>query len=175
MPRHRTTNPWKTPRMVMLRYSDISAPGSRYLRVHRNEKPLSRCGLNGAHPKHKEGCRMSRQHQQNVKWFGSHNWTTQQLWTASLILPDAPRCSEIGWGQSDELSGAPQCCGSCGREYKNILKNVWLSSKCYKIKLLECENFGAIRSIGRVSKTIPVHLEPGAVLSRSDYYNVYIK
>jgi hypothetical protein len=34
---------------------------------------------------------------------------------------------------------------------------------------------GAIGRIGRVSKTIPVHFEPGAVLSGSDYYNVYIK
>jgi len=75
----------------------------------------------------------------------------------------------------DYFTGAPGCLGSCGREYKDILKNVWLSSKCYKFKLLECANFGAIGSIGRVSKTIPVHLEPGAVLSRSDYYNVYIK
>jgi hypothetical protein len=75
----------------------------------------------------------------------------------------------------DYFTGAPQCSGSCGTEYKSILKNVWLSSKCYKIKLLECANFGAIGSIGRVSKTIPVHLEPGAVLSGSDYYNVYIK
>jgi len=75
----------------------------------------------------------------------------------------------------DHITGAPQCSGSCGIEYKNILKSVWLSSKCYKIKLLECANLGAIGSIRHVSKTIPVHLEPGAVLSRSDYCNVYIK
>ena len=75
----------------------------------------------------------------------------------------------------DYFTGAPPCSGSCRSEYKNILKNVWLSLKCYKIELLECGNFGAIGSIGRVSKTIPVYLEPGAVLSRSDYYNVYIK
>jgi len=75
----------------------------------------------------------------------------------------------------DYITGAPQCSGCCATESKNILKNVWLPLKCYKIKLLECANFGAIGSIGRVSKTIPVHLEPGAILSRSDYYNVYIK
>jgi hypothetical protein len=75
----------------------------------------------------------------------------------------------------DYFTGAPQYSGSCGTEYLSILKNVWLSSKCSKIKLLECANFGAIGSIGRVSKTIPVHLEPGAVLSGSDYCNVYIK
>jgi hypothetical protein len=52
-------------------------------------------------------------HQQNIKWFGSHNWTTQQLWTATLILPDAPRCSQIGWVQSDELSGASRLLHRC--------------------------------------------------------------
>jgi len=75
----------------------------------------------------------------------------------------------------DYFTSAPQCSGSCGTEYKNILKNVWLSSKCYIIKLLECANFGAIGRNGRVSKTIPVHLETGAVLSMSDYFHVYIK
>jgi hypothetical protein len=50
-----------------------------------------------------------------------------------------------------------------------------MSSKCYKIKLLECANFGAIGtigSIGRISKTIPVHLEPEGILSRIDFPNV---
>jgi hypothetical protein len=50
-----------------------------------------------------------------------------------------------------------------------------MSSKCYKIKLLECANVGAIGRIGRigrVSKAIPVHLEPDGILSRSDFYNV---
>jgi hypothetical protein len=75
----------------------------------------------------------------------------------------------------DYFTGAPQCSGGCGTKYKSILKNVRLSSKCYKVKLLECANFEAIGSIGRVSKIIPVRLEPGAVLSGSDYYNVYIK
>jgi hypothetical protein len=121
-------------------------------------------------------------HQQNVKWFGSHNWTAQQLWTATLILRDAPRCSQIGWAQCDELSGVPRLLHRCSSifwelwtEYKSILNNVWLSSKCYKIKLLEYANFRAIGSIGCISKTIPVHLEPGAVLSGSDYYNIYTK
>jgi len=54
-----------------------------------------------------------QQHQQNVKRFGSHNRTTQQLWTATLILPDAPRCSQIGWMQSDVLSGAPRLLHRC--------------------------------------------------------------
>jgi len=75
----------------------------------------------------------------------------------------------------DYFTGAPQCSGSCGTEYKNILNNVWLFWKFYKIKPLESANFGAIGSIGRISKTIPLHLEPGAALSRSDYYNVFIK
>jgi hypothetical protein len=45
-------------------------------------------------------------HKQIVQSFGSHHWTTQQLWTATLILPDAPRCSQIGWVPSDGLSDA---------------------------------------------------------------------
>jgi len=65
----------------------------------------------------------------------------------------------------DYFTSTPQCSGHCGTEYKNILKNVSLSLKCYKIKQLECGNFGAIESIGRVFKTIPVHLKTGAVLS----------
>ena len=72
------------------------------------------------------------------------------------------------------FTGAPYYSGSSGTEYKNVLKNVWLSSKCYKTKLLDCANFEAIGSIGHVSKTIPVHPKPGAVLSGGDYYNVYI-
>jgi hypothetical protein len=32
-------------------------------------------------------------HQQNVKWFRSDNSTTQLFWTATLILPEAPRSS----------------------------------------------------------------------------------
>ena len=43
------------------------------------------------------------------------------------------------------------------------------------MKLLGCANFGAIGSIGRVSDSVPEHFEPGAILSGSDYYNVYIK
>jgi len=45
-------------------------------------------------------------HQHNVKWFQSYNWTTQQLWKATLIFPDTSRCSQIGWMQSNVLSGA---------------------------------------------------------------------
>jgi len=50
-----------------------------------------------------------------------------------------------------------------------------MSSKCYKIKQLECANFGtigSIESIGHISKAIPVHLEPEGILSESDFYNV---
>ena len=60
-------------------------------------------------------------HQQNVKWFGSHNRTPQQLWTATLILPDAPRCSQIGWMQSDVLSGALRLLHRCSW----ILRKLW--------------------------------------------------
>jgi len=75
----------------------------------------------------------------------------------------------------DYILIAPQCSKSCGAEDMNIVKSVYLASKCYKMKLLECANFGAIGSIGRSSKTILVLLEPGAILSGSDYYNVYVK
>jgi len=61
------------------------------------------------------------QHQQNVNRFGSHNWTTQQLWTATLILPDPPRWSQM---LRDYFTGAPQSSGSCGTESKNILNSV---------------------------------------------------
>jgi len=50
-----------------------------------------------------------------------------------------------------------------------------ITSKCYKIKLLECANFGGIEgigSIGRVSKTISVHLELEGILSGRDVYTV---
>jgi len=84
--------------------------------------------------------------------------------------------------QSDVLSGGQRLLHQCSsmlrklwNRYKNILKRVQLSSKCYRIKLLECVNFGAIESNGHVSKTILVHLEPGAIPSGSDYYNVDVK
>ena len=44
-------------------------------------------------------CWRFQQHQQNVKWFGRHNWTTRQLWTATPILPGVPRCSQMVWMQ----------------------------------------------------------------------------
>jgi len=65
------------------------------------------------------------ENQQHVEWFGSHNWTMQQLWTATLILPDAPSCSQIGWMQSDVLSGAPRqphCCSSMLRKLWNRIQ-----------------------------------------------------
>ena len=66
------------------------------------------------------GCAKERQ-RQNVKWFGSHNWTTQQLWTATLILPDTPRCSQIGWMQCDVLSNAPRLLRWCS----SMLRKSW--------------------------------------------------
>jgi len=44
-----------------------------------------------------------------------------------------------------------------------------LSSKCYKIKLLEWANFGGIETIDHIPDTIPEHLKPEAILSRCDY------
>jgi len=64
----------------------------------------------------------------------------------------------------DCFTGDPHCFGSCRTEYKNILMNQWLSSKNYKIEYLEFANSGGIGTIGQNSKTIPVHLELGAVL-----------
>jgi len=60
-------------------------------------------------------------HQHNVKWFGSQNWTTQQLWTATLIIPDAPRCSKIGWMQSEVFPGVPWLL----HQYSSLLRKLW--------------------------------------------------
>jgi len=58
-------------------------------------------------------------HQQNVKWFGSHYWTTQQLWTATLILPDAPRCSQM----LPDCLNAKQCALRCSETTWPVLLN----------------------------------------------------
>jgi hypothetical protein len=60
-------------------------------------------------------------HQQNVKWFGSHNWTSQQLWKATLVLPDAPRCSQIGWMQWDVPPSARNLIYLCS----SMLRKMW--------------------------------------------------
>jgi len=51
-----TTNPRKTPRMVMLRCWDIPTPGIQYCRICRNEKLAGKCGLNGARPIENKDC-----------------------------------------------------------------------------------------------------------------------
>jgi len=63
-------------------------------------------------------------HQQNVKRFGSYNWTTQQLWTAALICPDAPRCSQIGWVQSHEPSGALRLLHWCSSLFRKLWNRI---------------------------------------------------
>jgi len=60
-------------------------------------------------------------HPQIVKWFGGYIWTTLQLWTATLMLPDASRCSQIGWMQSDVLSAAPRQLPQCS----SMLWKLW--------------------------------------------------
>jgi len=40
-------------------------------------------------------------HQQNAKWFGSHKSMSQLFWTATPILPEAPRSCRTGWMQND--------------------------------------------------------------------------
>jgi hypothetical protein len=74
----------------------------------------------------------------------------------------------------DYHSGALQYSGCCGAEYKTTMKSVLLFSKWYKIKLLEGSNFGDIQSIGCITNTTPVGLEPGAILFRRSYNNVYV-
>jgi len=70
---------------------------------------------------------ITRYHQQNVKWFGSHNWTTQQLWTATPILPDAPRYSQMGWMQSHMLAGAPRLI----HRHFPMLRKLWIRIEEY--------------------------------------------
>ena len=88
------------------------------------------------------------------------------------LLPDAPRKAECKAMYCQVLRDYVTCAlvfsGSCGTEYKNILKSVQLSSKCYKMKLLRCANFGAIGSVGHIHKGVLVHLEPGSILSLSE-------
>jgi len=45
-------------------------------------------------------------HQQNVKWFGCHNSTTRLFWTATPMLPEAPRSSQTSWLQTMCFSAA---------------------------------------------------------------------
>jgi len=48
--------------------------------------------------------------------------------------------------------------------------------KCYQINPLGCVDFQVDESIGRIPKAMSVNLQPGAILSGSDYYYiVYIK
>ena len=61
----------------------------------------------------------SLHHQQNVKWFRSHNSTTQQVWTATPILPESPRSSRTGWMQNNMLL---RCSESNVRCFSTLLK-----------------------------------------------------
>jgi len=63
-------------------------------------------------------------HQQNVKWFGSHNWTTQQLWMATLILPDAWWCSQIAWVWSNVLSDALKLLHQCSSLFLKLWNRI---------------------------------------------------
>jgi hypothetical protein len=93
----------------------------------------------------------------------------------SQMLPERLNAKEIcSYMLWDFFTGAPQWSGACGTESKNILKSVLLSSKCFQIKLLGCANSGAIGNNGHVSQSIQLHLEPGAILSQSDYYHIDI-
>jgi hypothetical protein len=95
------------------------------------------------------------------------------------MLPDAPSEAEYNamWSKvlRDYFISVPHFSACCGTEYMNILKSVQLASKQYKINPIEYPNFENIGSIGYVSKSNLVHLEPDTMLSGSDYYNVYVK
>lgn len=53
------------------------------------------------------------------------------------------------------------------------MESILFASGYYQIKSLGCSNFGDIGCMGHISKTIPVHLEPGAIISMSDLNNTY--
>jgi len=61
----------------------------------------------------------STQHQQNVKWFRSHNSTIQLVWTATPIRSEAPRSSRTGWMQNNVLL---RCSESTFRCSSTLLK-----------------------------------------------------
>ena len=81
-------------------------------------------------------------HQQNVECFGSHNWTTQPLWTATLILPDAPRHSQIGCMQSDVLPGAPRLLHQCTSMLRKLCNRIkQFPQECVVVpKMLQNQN-----------------------------------
>jgi len=84
--------------MVARRCSSISAPGSHYLRVRRNDKPLGRCGLNDALPNCIENCQKSRQlgavrtrtvltcDQAYKAW--SQRWITEAIFESVICIID---------------------------------------------------------------------------------------
>ena len=74
-------------------FSSAKIPSFPYSKQH-NRKHISRKILNtNLQPE-------ELFHQHNVKWFGSHNLTTQLFWTATPILPEAPRHFRTGWMQT---------------------------------------------------------------------------
>jgi len=81
-----------------------------------------RCdGNDNANSQGEEDMHGGEKHQQNVKSFGIHNWTMQQLWTATLILPDAARCSQLDWIQSDVFPGTRRLLHRCF----SMLRKLW--------------------------------------------------
>ena len=125
---------------------------------------------------------MMIKHKQQVKWFGSHNWTTQQLWIATLILPDPPWCSHIGWVESDELSGVlrllHQCSSMCWKWWNRIQEDPEESMVLFEMLQNESIRLCRFRSYWEYWVRLQdnsTHLEPGAVIFRCDYCNVYIK
>jgi hypothetical protein len=72
-------------------------------------------------------------------------------------------------------TGVPKCSGSYLPECKNIPKSVLQWSNYFDIKLLWCEIIGAIGSVGGTFQNILLRLKSGAILTESEYYNLYIK
>jgi len=125
---------------------------------------------------------MDSVHQHNIESFRSHNRTSQQLYAAILICPDAARCCQIGLTQYDVYSGALRQVRWCSTMHQKLWNRMQeysetciVAFKMLPNQLLRCANFRAIANVGHVQKTILLHLTPGATHSGSDDYNVYIK
>jgi len=68
-----------------------------------------------------QGTAKPQSHLQNEQWFVSYNWTSQQFWTAALIVPDTSRWCQTGWMQCDVLSGGPRLCPRSS----SMLQKLW--------------------------------------------------
>jgi hypothetical protein len=72
-------------------------------------------------------------HQQNVKWFGSHNSTTQLFWIASLILPEAFRSFRTSWMQNHVLLRYSEITFRCSSTLLTLWNRIQEYSKEYAV------------------------------------------